>query len=37
VRRVLELLRTELELALTLLGCASPAELGAEHVRRIIR
>jgi len=30
---VLELLRAELELALALCGCASPAELGAEHVR----
>jgi len=35
VRRVLELLRSELELALSLLGCATPGELGAEHVRRI--
>ena len=35
VRRVLELLRTELELALALVGCASPDELGPEHVRRI--
>lgn len=32
--RVLELLRVELELALTLCGCASPAGLGPEHVRR---
>jgi len=31
--RVLELLRSELELALALCGCASPAGLGAEHVR----
>jgi isopentenyl diphosphate isomerase/L-lactate dehydrogenase-like FMN-dependent dehydrogenase len=30
--RVLEILREEIELALTLLGCASPAEVGAEHV-----
>ena len=30
--RVLELLRDELELALTLLGCASPQEVGADHV-----
>jgi len=34
VRRVLELLRAELELALALCGCASPAELGRGHVRR---
>ncbi len=33
-RRVLELLRAELELALALCGCASPAELGPGHVRR---
>ena len=33
-RRVLELLRAELELALTLCGCASPAEMGRPHVRR---
>ena len=33
-RRVLELLREELELALALCGCASPAELNAAHVRR---
>jgi len=32
--RVLELLRAELELALALCGCASPAELGRTHVRR---
>ena len=32
--RVLELLRDELELALALCGCASPAELGRAHVRR---
>jgi 4-hydroxymandelate oxidase len=31
--RVLELLRAELELALALCGCASPAELGMGHVR----
>ncbi len=31
--RVLELLRAELELALALCGCASPAELGREHLR----
>ena len=33
-RRVLELLRTELELALCLCGCASPAELSRAHVQR---
>ena len=33
-RRVLELLREELELTLALCGCASPAELGRSHVRR---
>lgn len=33
-RRVLEMLRDELELTLTLCGCASPAELGRAHVRR---
>jgi isopentenyl diphosphate isomerase/L-lactate dehydrogenase-like FMN-dependent dehydrogenase len=33
-RRVLELLRSEIELALTLCGCASPAEMGRPHVRR---
>jgi isopentenyl diphosphate isomerase/L-lactate dehydrogenase-like FMN-dependent dehydrogenase len=32
--RVLELLQAELELALALCGCASPAGLGPEHVRR---
>ncbi len=32
--RVLELLRQELELALTLCGCASPGALGPDHVRR---
>jgi isopentenyl diphosphate isomerase/L-lactate dehydrogenase-like FMN-dependent dehydrogenase len=32
--RVLELLRSEIELALTLCGCASPAEMGRPHVRR---
>jgi isopentenyl diphosphate isomerase/L-lactate dehydrogenase-like FMN-dependent dehydrogenase len=34
VLRVLELLRAELELALALCGCASPAGLAREHVRR---
>ncbi len=33
-RRVLELLREELELALALCGCASPAELTRAHLRR---
>jgi isopentenyl diphosphate isomerase/L-lactate dehydrogenase-like FMN-dependent dehydrogenase len=33
-RRVLELLREELELTLALCGCASPAELQRSHVRR---
>jgi isopentenyl diphosphate isomerase/L-lactate dehydrogenase-like FMN-dependent dehydrogenase len=33
-RRVLELLRDELELALALCGCASPGELGRAHVQR---
>ena len=32
-RRVLELLREELELALALCGCATPAELTRDHVR----
>ncbi|MDQ2631565.1 MAG: alpha-hydroxy-acid oxidizing protein, partial [Actinomycetota bacterium] len=31
-RRVLELLRAEVELALTLLGCATPADVRPEHV-----
>jgi (S)-2-hydroxy-acid oxidase len=34
VRRVLELLKEEIELALTLLGCASPSAVTADHVRR---
>lgn len=33
-RRVLEMLRAELELTLALCGCASPGELCAAHVRR---
>jgi isopentenyl diphosphate isomerase/L-lactate dehydrogenase-like FMN-dependent dehydrogenase len=33
-RRVLELLRDELELALALCGCASPADLTRAHVQR---
>jgi len=34
VGQVLELLRAELELALALCGCASPAGLGRAHVRK---
>jgi isopentenyl diphosphate isomerase/L-lactate dehydrogenase-like FMN-dependent dehydrogenase len=34
VRSVLELLRAEVALALTFLGCASPAEVGSTHVSR---
>ena len=34
VARVLELLREELELALTLLGCDSPSQLTRAHLRR---
>jgi isopentenyl diphosphate isomerase/L-lactate dehydrogenase-like FMN-dependent dehydrogenase len=33
-RRVLDLLRAELELALALCGCGSPAALGRAHLRR---
>jgi isopentenyl diphosphate isomerase/L-lactate dehydrogenase-like FMN-dependent dehydrogenase len=33
-RRVLEMLREELELTLALCGCASPGELGRAHLRR---
>ena len=33
-RRVLELLRDELELTLALCGCATPADLTRSHVRR---
>jgi isopentenyl diphosphate isomerase/L-lactate dehydrogenase-like FMN-dependent dehydrogenase len=33
-RRVLELLRDELELALVLCGCASPSALSRQHVQR---
>jgi isopentenyl diphosphate isomerase/L-lactate dehydrogenase-like FMN-dependent dehydrogenase len=33
-RQVLELLRTEIEAGLKLLGCASPAEVTRAHVRR---
>jgi isopentenyl diphosphate isomerase/L-lactate dehydrogenase-like FMN-dependent dehydrogenase len=34
-RRVLELLRDEIELALALCGCTSPAEVSTAHVSRI--
>ena len=34
-RRVLELLRDEIELALALCGCSSPAEVAASHLTRI--
>jgi 4-hydroxymandelate oxidase len=34
VRQVLRLLRDELELALALCGCGSPADLGPAHVQR---
>jgi len=33
-REVLELLRDEIELALVLLGCPSPADVTREHVMR---
>jgi isopentenyl diphosphate isomerase/L-lactate dehydrogenase-like FMN-dependent dehydrogenase len=33
-RAVLEILREEIELALTLLGCPTPADVRPEHVRR---
>jgi isopentenyl diphosphate isomerase/L-lactate dehydrogenase-like FMN-dependent dehydrogenase len=33
-RRVLDVLREELELTLALCGCASPVELGRAHVQR---
>ena len=32
--RVLELLRSELELGLLLCGCTSPGEVGRSHVQR---
>jgi isopentenyl diphosphate isomerase/L-lactate dehydrogenase-like FMN-dependent dehydrogenase len=35
VQRVLELLRDEVALALTLLGCSTPEELTPAHVRRL--
>lgn len=34
VRRLLELLRAEIELTLALLGCTSPADVNREHVAR---
>jgi hypothetical protein len=34
VRRVLELLHEEIELALVLLGCASPSDVTRAHVAR---
>jgi isopentenyl diphosphate isomerase/L-lactate dehydrogenase-like FMN-dependent dehydrogenase len=34
VRRVLEILRDELQLALTLCGCSTLEALGHEHVQR---
>ena len=36
VRHVLEILRDELTLALSLLGCTSPEELGRTHVQRVV-
>jgi 4-hydroxymandelate oxidase len=36
VERVLSLLRTELELALALLGCTSPASVTRGHVGRAV-
>jgi 4-hydroxymandelate oxidase len=36
VRRVLEILQDELDLALTLLGCRSPAEITPAHVSRAV-
>jgi 4-hydroxymandelate oxidase len=35
VAHVLELLRAEVELGLALLGCASPADVTRDHVRRV--
>ncbi len=35
-RRVLELLRDEIELALALCGCPSPAEVTSDHVQRAV-
>jgi 4-hydroxymandelate oxidase len=34
-RRVLELLRDEVELALALCGCTSPSEVGPAHLTRL--
>jgi isopentenyl diphosphate isomerase/L-lactate dehydrogenase-like FMN-dependent dehydrogenase len=34
VFRVLEILREEIELGMTLLGCSSPADVTPAHVRR---
>jgi isopentenyl diphosphate isomerase/L-lactate dehydrogenase-like FMN-dependent dehydrogenase len=34
VRHVLELLREEIQLALSLLGCPSPEDVGPEHLVR---
>jgi isopentenyl diphosphate isomerase/L-lactate dehydrogenase-like FMN-dependent dehydrogenase len=36
VRQILELLREELALALCLLGCTSPQQLGPSHVQRSV-
>jgi isopentenyl diphosphate isomerase/L-lactate dehydrogenase-like FMN-dependent dehydrogenase len=36
VRHVLELLRDELTLALCLLGCTSPEEIGRGHIQRVV-
>jgi isopentenyl diphosphate isomerase/L-lactate dehydrogenase-like FMN-dependent dehydrogenase len=36
VRHVLEILREELTLALCLLGCTSPEEIGREHLQRAV-
>jgi isopentenyl diphosphate isomerase/L-lactate dehydrogenase-like FMN-dependent dehydrogenase len=35
-RRVLEMLRSELELALALAGCPSPTAVAPEHVKRVL-
>jgi isopentenyl diphosphate isomerase/L-lactate dehydrogenase-like FMN-dependent dehydrogenase len=36
VRHVLEILREELTLALCLLGCTSPEEIGRGHIQRVV-
>jgi isopentenyl diphosphate isomerase/L-lactate dehydrogenase-like FMN-dependent dehydrogenase len=36
VRHVLEILRDELTLALCLLGCTSPEEIGRGHIQRVV-